>query len=87
MTAFDLESVYDSEISPLMTRIIEICKRTNMPVLASFCFKHDDEDTSLCTTCIPAKPDEWLPDSLNNARIELLRKPSVMAFTITTEKK
>ncbi len=40
---FDLEAVYDEEISPLMKQIIEICKQREMPMVASFCYRRDDE--------------------------------------------
>lgn len=55
---FDLEAVYDTEIAPLMTQIIEICKKHGMPMLASFCYAKGKEPgypdgVSHCTTCIP----------------------------------
>jgi hypothetical protein len=40
---FDLEDVYDAEVSPLMAQIIEICKKHRIPMVASFIFGHDDE--------------------------------------------
>ena len=40
---FDLEAVYDEEISPLMKKIIEICKQHEMPMVASFCYRTDEE--------------------------------------------
>jgi hypothetical protein len=49
--AFDLESVYDSEIAPLMTKIIEICNAHKLPMFATFLFANDpDGDDGLCTT-------------------------------------
>jgi len=55
LPTFDKESVYDHEISPLVTKIIEVCKRENMPLLLSVTFKHDaEEDASgRCTTHLP----------------------------------
>jgi len=44
----DHEDVYDREIAPRMTEIIAICKRYNIPILASF----EYADGELCTTCI-----------------------------------
>lgn len=35
---YNLESVYDEKISPLMTQIIAICKEHNMPMVASFAY-------------------------------------------------
>lgn len=40
---FDLEDVYDAEVSPLMVQIIEICKKHRMPMIASFIFGHDND--------------------------------------------
>lgn len=50
---FDLESVYDSEISPLMRKIIDICKQHEMPMICSFAF-HNDADIGVgdCTTVL-----------------------------------
>ncbi len=46
---FDLEAVYDEQIAPLMTQIIEICKRHSLPMAATFEYANDD----FCTTTIP----------------------------------
>lgn len=49
---WDLESVYDKEIAPLMARIIEICKEHRLPFVASVAYKGDtdDDDFGLCST-------------------------------------
>ncbi len=48
---FDLEAVYDSEIAPLMTQIIAICKKHSMPMFASFAFANTEEEGwNYCTT-------------------------------------
>lgn len=52
----DLETVYDEQIAPLMTRIIEICRENKMPVLASFQFAPD----SFCTTAMLFDGDKRL---------------------------
>ena len=41
---FDLESVYDKKINPLMTQIIAICNEHNMPFVASFQYCHSEEE-------------------------------------------
>lgn len=43
-----LEDVYDEEVSPLMTQIIAICKRANIPFHAGFAL----DDDLACTTHI-----------------------------------
>lgn len=50
---FDLESVYDNEISPLMRQIIDICKQHEMPMVCSFAFQNDaDDGVGACTTVL-----------------------------------
>lgn len=49
------ETIYDAEISPLMTQIIAIAKRAGIPMYASFVL----DDGLFCTTHIapPRSPD------------------------------
>lgn len=57
---YDKEDVYDEQIAPLMSQIIEICKKENIPLTAQFSLKshRDDnesqEDPMRCTTIILA---------------------------------
>jgi hypothetical protein len=44
----DKEHIYDEEIAPLMTKIIEICKREQIPMFADFQYS----DVDFCTTLI-----------------------------------
>lgn len=56
--AFDLEKVYDEQIAPLMSQIIEICKMHKLPVFASFLYANDpDGDANFSTTNL--MPEEW----------------------------
>jgi hypothetical protein len=77
----DNEAVYDEQISPLMTQIIEICKANNIPMVASFQFAGD----AFCTSSV-------LPDGssavLFNARTSLYPpKDSYFTMTISSPKK
>ena len=45
----DLENIYDEQISPLMQKIIDICKEYELPMFASFEFN----DGEFCTTELP----------------------------------
>jgi hypothetical protein len=50
---WDKESVYDNEISPLVSQIIAICKRESIPVVASFQYcDGGDDGPGFCTTVI-----------------------------------
>jgi hypothetical protein len=50
----DSESVYDEQIAPLMTQIIDICREHRIPMLATFQYGADaGEGGRFCTTAIP----------------------------------
>jgi hypothetical protein len=44
----DNEAVYDAEISPLVTKLIEICQKHDLPMFASFAFAEGQR----CTTFV-----------------------------------
>jgi hypothetical protein len=51
--SFDLEAVYDTEIAPLMTKIIDICKQHKLPMFATFLYANEVEgDNGFCTTVV-----------------------------------
>lgn len=82
---FDLESVYDEQIAPLMTNIIEICKTNKMPMMAAFMYQHrhgEQEVESYCTTSLPGEGD-WKPEKIIRATEIIRRAPHFAAFTIT----
>lgn len=80
----DNEQVYDEQISPLMTKIIQICKDNNMPMFATFAY----QDEQLCTTSLP--PSKIGADSqTTETTIEKLyntiyKQADIFAFTITS---
>lgn len=85
-----LEAVYDAEISPLMTQIIAICKRENLPMFATFKLDGD----LACTSHIVPPLSEW-PEADREyfepwrkatlaAERGVLAQPDFAAFTITT---
>lgn len=67
---YDQEAIYDSEIAPLMDRIIEICKRAQIPMIASFCYRNIPKRSSFCSTALPG-PHTWMPDRYH-AMIDIL---------------
>ncbi len=82
--SFDKEYIYDQEIAPLMSKIIEVCKSNDIPIVASFCYGlSDDGDVDLCTTFI-TQSGGWSPDSFEDCRKRLLRSSSLTVFTITS---
>ena len=88
---YDMEDVYDKQISPLIKSIIEICKRHKMPMLATFCYakgrEHDDPDgVSYATTAIP-RGERQTPEILEALRIVrggASCRPRAMAMTMLT---
>ena len=42
--SYDLEKVYDQEITPHMAAILEVCKRENLPMIAMFQYKSEVEN-------------------------------------------
>lgn len=82
----DNEQIYDEQISPLMTKIIQVCKDNNIPMFATFAYK----DEKLCTTSLP--PSQIGADSkITETTIVKLyntvyKQADVYAFTITTGK-
>ena len=52
--SFDKEDVYDHEIAPLMTQLIHICKKHEIPMLAQFQYADTEEEgPAYCTTALP----------------------------------
>lgn len=51
---YDLESVYDERIAPLMSQIIAVCKEHKLPMLATFQYQRTEENgEGFCTTSLP----------------------------------
>ena len=77
------EQIYDDEISPLMARIIEICKSNKIAMVMSFYLPDEEQDTLHCTTGFVA--DEYEPsDSLIKAW-EILRPKEKPILSVTVE--
>lgn len=84
---YDLESVYDEQISPLMTKIIGICKDHKMPMIASFQYQKSEEDGVGYVTTALIGGDNFLPggEKLRAAHSALAPvRPVSLAVTIVT---
>lgn len=62
------EQIYDSQISPLMQQIIQICRDNGIAMMASFDIAHDDEGPNgedcsalTCNTLLPDENDKHNP--------------------------
>lgn len=94
---FDKEEIYDKEIAPLMAKIIEVCKRENLPMTSQFYLKQqhpeaESENAAMfCTTVVIPKKEEMFEEHHQHMKYvaEAMRygpngKPFVMATTIRT---
>lgn len=92
MNRTEKEKVYDEQISPLMAKIIEICKANKIAAFANFRIGYDEqiEEHLMCTTSLPISEDEE-----DNKMVSKLSRVGVdgydvvapyMAFTITSNK-
>lgn len=74
---FDLEKVFDEEISPLMKQVKEICARENMPMVSMFCYTTKDgaDGKSLdCGTATIAMPSKRTPELMKLVTLLALNK-------------
>ncbi|WP_127833980.1 hypothetical protein [Pantoea dispersa] len=79
---FDLENVYDEQISPLVQQIIDICNENQIPMVCSFAYKNDAENGgSFCSTALNGFAGRVVPTF--NEAIRIIRPRSqFVAMTI-----
>ena len=79
------EQVYDEQIAPLMTQIIEICEKNNIGMLADFEIPNDEDPDLCCTTGLPGENDE-VSRRHSLARQVLMGRIGGFAFTVSEGK-
>lgn len=79
------EDIYDEQIAPLMTKIIEICKQHKIAMLADFHTPNEDASDLHCTTALLI--DEHEPSDGQLKALRCLRPtiPVTLAETHTTK--
>jgi len=78
---WDLESIYDEKISPLMVQIIAISREHKIPMFASFAYSNDDENGhGFCTTHLHY--DGRRPEPLARANAAVRSRHDFAAFAI-----
>lgn len=91
MEQFDEEAAYDEELAPLMDRIIEICNRRGIPMVAVFQYAGGpaDEDVFFCTTALPVPKNRANAHILNLAKIaaQKVNESTPVALAITETKR
>jgi hypothetical protein len=75
------EQIYDEQISPLMSQIIEVCRENKIAFLASFSIPTDEDDGLRCTSAILEKDFEP-PEKLMRAWQEI--KPARRSMLMMT---
>ncbi|MCK9544373.1 MAG: hypothetical protein M0R03_20330 [Novosphingobium sp.] len=77
------ETIYDNKISPLVKKIIEICKQDGIAMIANFSIPKEDDDGLQATTNIPNGSGVF-PENHRRAMQEIKRGATCLAVTITT---
>lgn len=78
---YDLEKVYDDEISPLVNKIIDICNEHKIPMICSFAYENSDElGYGLCTTMHNAHKNRYVKE-FSEALKKIIRAPSATVLT------
>lgn len=86
---YDKEAIYDAEIAPLMTQIIDICKKNSINMIASFAIKHDEGGHFLCSSAQLHKGDKprEIADCYNILKNQYMAVPSFDISAILGDKK
>jgi hypothetical protein len=80
---YNKEDVYDDEISPLVQKIIEICKENKIPAIMSFAYAaNEEEGTGCCTTLLNYFEGRDVP-AYSEANRFISNRGSFMASIIT----
>ena len=83
---YDLERVYDEQISPLIKQIIDICKENNMPMIASFAYENcEEKGIGCCTTTLTYEGRRI--KKFAEATSLIYERPLLSAFTIMSGRK
>lgn len=84
---WDKESVCDKQVSPLMTKIIAICKEHKMPIVCSVQYCDTEESgVGSCTTTITKFDGRTENDRMRRLNIAMQpERPFALAETIITK--
>jgi len=59
------EEIYDDQISPLMTKIIDICQSNNIAYICSFALNDEEEGDPLLCTSLNTKAETLAPEQFS----------------------
>lgn len=63
------EQVYDQQIAPLMTQIIDICQQRGISMVATFALPIPGDDNLVCTTALKDENGTFPPMCHNVLRV------------------
>ena len=78
------EQVYDADIQPLMAKILEVCMREKIAMVAQFSIPTEEDPELVCTSCL-TKP-EFEPTAAIIEAVKVLTSThgsGLVAMTIT----
>ena len=77
------EEIYDDQIAPLMSKIIEICKANKIANLCTFALDDEDGEQLACTTAMLT--EEFDPPEEYKQAFDIIKPPerSPMMMTVT----
>ncbi|MCY1367298.1 hypothetical protein D9M69_542270 [compost metagenome] len=85
MTTVNKEAIYDEQISPLMQKILEICKEHKLAMVASFhCDTGEEDGHDLICTSALTEVEYDPPASFRQCVNVLYGRSGVPGFRITT---
>jgi hypothetical protein len=80
------EEIYDEEVSPLMSKIIGICKENKIAMLATFSIPDEEGEKNdlLCTTSLLA--EEFEPPERFLAALKVIKPPPLPPLNMKVTK-
>jgi hypothetical protein len=89
-TRFDKEKVYDEQISPIMTKIIEIAKREKISFACTYAIRDDGEPDGwlFCSTVHDHHHDKQIPylHKIEELRYAMFPRPITFSMVIMNKK-
>lgn len=76
------ETVYDDQIAPLMSQIIEVCQKHKIAMLANFDLASADDPGLRCITAL-VDAEYSPPQDFVEAVDLLMRQPGLIAIAVT----
>lgn len=76
------ETVYDTQIAPLMSQIIAVCQEHDIAMLADFDLSSDDDPGLRCSTALLDAKYSPPKDFVEAARV-LMEQPAFVAIAVT----